>query len=254
MKLARCEYEGKIYHGILRGGTVSVIDRPFHEDCKETGMQLDLAKVRLLPPVVPSKFVCVGQNYLEHIKEIGVPVPEKPIWFLKPSTSLIGPGDCIIFPGIADRVDYEGELAIVIKTTMKNVKREDALKYVQGYCCFNDVTERKLAAANPFYLAMSKSFDTFAALGPWIETELDPDRLQVKTTLNGKLMQDDNTSGCVFSVPYLLEYISHFLTLLPGDVISTGTPVGIAAMNPGDVVEVEIEGIGKLTNRVENEK
>jgi 2-keto-4-pentenoate hydratase/2-oxohepta-3-ene-1,7-dioic acid hydratase in catechol pathway len=217
-------------------------------------MALDLAKVRLLPPVVPGKIVCVGQNYLEHIKEIGVPIPEKPIWFLKPTSSLIGPGDCIIFPGIADRVDYEGELAIVIKTTMKNVKREDALKYVQGYCCFNDVTERKLAAANPFYLAMSKSFDTFAALGPWIETELDPDRLQVKTTLNGKLMQDDNTSGCVFSVPYLLEYISHFLTLLPGDVISTGTPVGIAAMNPGDVVEVEIEGIGKLTNRVENEK
>jgi len=254
MKLARCEYQGKIYPGVVRGETLSVIDRPFHEDYRETGMSLDLAKVRLLPPVVPSKFVCVGQNYIEHIKEIGVPIPEKPIWFLKPTSSLIGPGDSILFPRTASRVDYEGELAIVIKTTMKNVKREDALKYVQGYCCFNDVTERKLAAANPFYLAMSKSFDTFAALGPWIETELDPDRLQVKTTLNGKLMQDDNTSGCVFSVPYLLEYISHFLTLLPGDVISTGTPVGIAAMNPGDVVEVEIEGIGKLTNRVENEK
>ena len=254
MKLARCEYQGKIYQGIVKGETISVIDRPFHEDYKETGMQLDLAKVRLLPPVVPSKFVCVGQNYIEHIKEIGVPIPEKPIWFLKPSTSLIGPGDSILFPRTADRVDYEGELAIVIKTTMKNVKREDALKYVQGYCCFNDVTERKLAAANPFYLAMSKSFDTFASLGPWIETELDPDRLQVKTYLNGKLMQNDNTSGCVFSAPYLLEYISHFLTLLPGDVISTGTPVGIAAMNPKDVVEVEIEGIGKLTNTVESEK
>jgi len=254
MKLARCEYKEKIYHGIVSGETISVIDRPFHEDYKETGMQLDLAKVRLLPPVVPSKFVCVGQNYIEHIKEIKVPVPEKPIWFLKPTSSLIGPGDRIVFPGIASRVDYEGELAIVIKTTMKNVKREDALKYVQGYCCFNDVTERKLSAANPFNLAMSKSFDTFAALGPWIETELDPDHVQVKTYLNGKLMQDDNTSGCVFNAPYLLEYISHFLTLSPGDVISTGTPVGIAAMNPGDIVEVEIEGIGKLTNTVESEK
>jgi 2-keto-4-pentenoate hydratase/2-oxohepta-3-ene-1,7-dioic acid hydratase in catechol pathway len=254
MKLARCEYKEKIYHGIVSGETISVIDRPFHEDYKETGMQLDLAKVRLLPPVVPSKFVCVGQNYIEHIKEIGVPIPEKPMWFLKPSSSLIGPGDSIRFPRTASRVDYEGELAIVVKTTMKNVKKDNALKYVQGYCCFNDVTERKLAAANPFYLAMSKSFDTFAALGPWIETELDPDQLQVKTYLNGKLMQDDNTNSCVFSTPYLLEYISHFLTLFPGDVISTGTPVGIAAMNPGDVVEVEIEGIGKLTNTVESEK
>jgi 2-keto-4-pentenoate hydratase/2-oxohepta-3-ene-1,7-dioic acid hydratase in catechol pathway len=254
MKLARCEYEGKIYHGIVRGETISVSDRPFHEDYKETGMQLDLAKVRLLSPVIPSKFVCVGQNYIEHIKEIGVPIPEKPMWFLKPTSALIGPGDRIIFPGIASRVDYEGELAIVIKTTMKNVKRDDALKYVQGYCCFNDVTERKLSAANPFNLAMSKSFDTFAALGPWIETELDPDNVQLKTFLNGKLMQNDNTNGCVFKAPHLLEYISHFLTLFPGDVISTGTPVGVAAMNPGDVVEVEIEGIGKLTNTVESEK
>jgi 2-keto-4-pentenoate hydratase/2-oxohepta-3-ene-1,7-dioic acid hydratase in catechol pathway len=254
MKLVRCEYKEKTYCGIVRGKTISIIDRSFHEDYKETGVQLDLAKVRLLSPVVPSKFVCVGQNYIEHIKEIGVPIPEKPIWFLKPSSSLIGPGDSIIFPKNANRVDYEGELAIVIKTAMKNVKRDDALKYILGYCCFNDVTERQLATANPFNLAMSKSFDTFAALGPWIETELNPDHVQLKTSLNGKLMQEDNTNSCVFNTPYLLEYISHCLTLFPGDVISTGTPVGIAAMNPGDVVEVEIEGIGKLSNTVESEK
>lgn len=254
MKLARCEYKGNIYNGIVKGETFCIIDRPFYEDYKETGQQITLAEVRLLPPVTPSKFVCIGQNYIEHIKEIGVTPPEKPIWFLKPASSLIGPGDPIIYPRIAERVDYEGELAIVIKKTMKYVNRNDAMKYVLGYSCFNDVTERKLSAANPFYLAMSKSFDSFAALGPWIETELDPDRLQLKTYLNGKLMQDDNTSGCVFNTTYLLEYISHFLTLYPGDVVTTGTPVGIAPMNPGDVVEVEIEGIGKLSNPVDNEK
>lgn len=253
MKLARCEYNGNIYNGVVKGKTFCIIDRPFHEDFKETGKQINLADVRLLSPVIPSKFVCVGQNYIEHIKEIGVAPPERPIWFLKPASSLIGPDDHIIYPRNAERVDYEGELAIVIKETMKYVNRNDALKYVLGYCCFNDVTERKLAAANPFYLAMSKSFDTFAVLGPWIETELDPNHVQLKTYLNGKLMQDDNTSACVFNASYLLEYISHFLTLYPGDVVTTGTPVGIAPMNPGDVVEVEIEGIGKLSNMVKSE-
>jgi 2-keto-4-pentenoate hydratase/2-oxohepta-3-ene-1,7-dioic acid hydratase in catechol pathway len=254
MKLARCEYKGNIYHGVVRGETICVIDGLYHQDPQETGMRLDSAKVRLLPPVIPSKFVCIGQNYIEHIRELGVPPPEKPLWFLKPTSSLIGPGDSIMFPRIADRVDYEGELAIVIRATMKNVNRSDAMKYVLGFSCFNDVTERKLAAANPFNLAMSKSFDTFGALGPWIETELDPDHVQLKTYLNGKLVQDDNTSSCVFKTAYLLEYISHFLTLFPGDVITTGTPKGIGPMNPGDVVEVEIEEIGKLSNTIEKEK
>lgn len=254
MKLARCEYQGNIYHGVVKGEIICITDGPFYGDYKETGMQLDLAKVRLLPPVIPSKFVCIGQNYIEHMREIGVKPPEKPLWFLKPASALIGPGDRIIFPRIADRVDYEGELAIVIKTTMKNVNRNDAMKYVLGYSCFNDVTERKLAAADPFNLAMSKGFDTFSALGPWIETELDPDHVQVKTYLNGKLMQDDNTNSCVFKTAYILEYISQFMTLSPGDVVSTGTPKGIAPMSPGDVVEVEIEGIGKLTNTVASEE
>jgi 2-keto-4-pentenoate hydratase/2-oxohepta-3-ene-1,7-dioic acid hydratase in catechol pathway len=254
MKLARCEYNEKIYHGIVKGESIHIIDRSPYDDYKETGTEFDLVKVRLLPPAVPTKFVCVGQNYIGHIKEIGATPPEKPLWFLKPPSALIGSGDPIIFPRMANRVDYEGELAIVIKTTMKNVNRNDALKYVLGYSCFNDVTERKLAAANPFNLAIAKSFDTFAALGPYIETELDPDHVQLKTYLNGKLMQDDNTSSCVFDAAYLLEYLSHCLTLFPGDVISTGTPKGIAPMSPGDVVEVEIEGIGKLSNPVESEK
>ena len=254
MKLARCEYNEKIYHGIVKGESIHIIDRSPFDDYKETGTQFDLIKVRLLPPAVPTKFVCVGQNYIEHIKEIGATPPEKPLWFLKPPSALIGSGDPIIFPRMANRVDYEGELAIVIKTTMKNVNRNDALKYVLGYSCFNDVTERKLASANPFNLAIAKSFDTFAALGPYIETELDPDHVQLKTYLNGKLMQDDNTSRCIFDAAHLLEYLSHCLTLFPGDVISTGTPKGIAPMSPGDVVEVEIEGIGKLSNPVESEK
>jgi 2-keto-4-pentenoate hydratase/2-oxohepta-3-ene-1,7-dioic acid hydratase in catechol pathway len=254
MKLARCEYQEKIYHGVLKGEAIHVIDGSPYGDYKETGTQFDLDKVRLLPPAAPTKFVCVGQNYIEHIKEIGATPPEKPLWFLKPPSALIGPGDRIVFPRMANRVDYEGELAIVIKTRMKNVNRNDALKYVLGYSCFNDVTERKLAAASPFNLTIAKSFDTFAALGPYIETELDPDRVQLKTYLNGNLMQDDNTSRCVFDAAYLLGYLSHCLTLFPGDVISTGTPKGIAPMSPGDVVEVEIEGIGRLSNTVESEK
>jgi len=199
---------------------------------------------------LPTKIVCIGQNYLEHIKELGSTPPKQPLFFLKPPSSLIGTGDNIIYPRNATRVDYEGELAVVIKKSMKDVLNDKAKQYILGYSCFNDVTERDLVTKAPLNLTLGKSFDTFSAFGPYIVTDLDPDNLQIRTYLNGELMQDDNTSECVFNVQTILSYLSQCLTLCPGDIVITGTPKGIAPMKPGDLVEVEIEKIGRLSNRV----
>lgn len=254
MKFARFEYDGMVFYGTVRGDEITVIDGSIFGGYRETDVHYGLDMVRLLPPVEPSKIVCIGQNYIGHIKELGVTPPKKPLFFLKPPSSLIGPKDAIVYPKSAERVDYEGELAVVIGKTMKNVSRRDALPYVLGYSCFNDVTERKLAAENPFNLTLSKSFDTFSALGPYVVTDIDGNNARLRTFLNGVLMQDDNTRNCVFDIAYLLEYLSHCLTLCQGDIVTTGTPKGIAPMKPGDVVEVEIEGIGKLSNVIESER
>jgi 2-keto-4-pentenoate hydratase/2-oxohepta-3-ene-1,7-dioic acid hydratase in catechol pathway len=250
MKYARFEYDGEILYGIVEGQEISGIEGSILENYAATGKRYGVSEVRLLPPVIPSKIVCIGQNYLEHIKEIGATPPEKPLYFLKPPSSLIGTGDDIIYPRTATRVDYEGELAVVIKSEMKDISRHQSKTAVLGYACFNDVTERDLVAKDPLNLTLSKGFDTFSVLGPYIETDIDPDNVELKTYLNGKVMQSDNTRNCVFDLPHLLEYLSQCLTLLPGDVVTTGTPKGIAPMKPGDLVEVEIEGIGKLSNRV----
>ena len=250
MKYARYSHDGQVHFGIVSGEDLLELDGSILGHPAETGKRYPLAEVDLLPPILPTKIVCIGQNYLEHIKEIGATPPEEPLYFLKPPSSLIGPGDAIVYPKTATRVDYEGELAVVIKKTMKDVPEEKAKQYILGYSCFNDVTERDLVAKNPFNLTISKSFDTFSAFGPYIVTDLDPDNLQVKTYLNGELMQDDNTSQCVFDVETLLSYLSRCLTLCPGDIVTTGTPKGIAPMEPGDVVEVQIEKTGTLSNTV----
>ncbi len=250
MKYARFEYEGNEHYGMVQGEELLELDRSILDDPKETGKRYRISAVKLLPPIIPSKIVCIGQNYLEHIKEIGATPPEQPLYFLKPPSSLIGPGDDIIYPSIATRVDYEGELAVVIRKTMKHISKDEAKQYVLGYSCFNDVTERDLVTKAPLNLTLGKSFDTFGAFGPYIVTDVDPDRLQLKTYLNGELMQDDNTSECVFDVQTILSYVSQCLTLCPGDIVSTGTPKGIGPMRPGDWVEVEIEKIGRLSNRV----
>jgi len=254
MKYARFEYGGEERYGIVQEEELLFLDGSMLEDSNQTGKRCQVSDVKLLPPVKPSKIVCIGQNYIEHIKELGVTPPTEPLFFLKPPSSLIGHTDAIIYPKIAERVDYEGELAVVIKKTMKNVPASEALGYVLGYSCFNDVTERKLASENPFNLTVSKSFDTFSCLGPYVVTDIDGDNLDLKTLLNGKVMQTDNTKKCVFGVSNLLEYLSHRLTLCPGDLVTTGTPKGIAPMQPGDLVEVEIEGIGVLSNTVEAEQ
>ena len=178
-----------------------------------------------------------------------MPIPSEPLIFLKPSTSVIGPEDNIVYPDSSQRVDYEGELGIVIKSRAYRVPLEKSLDYVLGYTCFNDVTARDLQRKDKQW-TRAKSFDTFAAIGPCIETELNPGNVYLKTYLNGELKQQGNTSDLIFSVPQLVSSISHIMTLLPGDIIATGTPSGIGPMNPGDTIEVKIESIGTLRNYV----
>ena len=205
--------------------------------------------MRLLAPVLPSKIVCVGKNYAAHAAEFGMEVPEEPLLFLKPSTAVIGPGDPIQLLPISQRVDYEGELAVVIGRLARRVRAEDAVKYILGYTCANDVTLRDLQKMDDQW-ARAKGFDGSCPLGPWIETELDPNDIRVETRLNGEIRQAAQTSDMVFGVAELIEYITEFMTLLPGDVLLTGTPEGVGRLAPGDVVEVEVEGIGTLSNPV----
>ena len=251
MKLARFEHKGKVHNGMVDAEEIHVISDSFWNQFEVTDEKYTISEVRFLPPALPSKIVCVGQNYLGHIEELGVPVPGEPVLFFKPPSCLIGHEHPIIYPREAKRVDYEGELAIVVKHEMRNVNEADALNYVLGYSCFNDVTERNMVESSPFLLNLSKGIDTFGSCGPYIVTDLDPNRLLLKTFLNGELKQKDNTQNCVFSIQRVLSYISRYMTLFPGDIVTTGTPKGIAPMVPGDTVEVEIEGIGCLRNRVQ---
>lgn len=250
MKFARFEYKGDVSLGMVKKEEVVVLDGSLFDIYKETAVHCRLANVKLLPPVIPTKIVCIGLNYRGHIEEIGARLPEKPHFFLKPPSSLIGHEDAIILPQGAERVDYEGELAVVIKDKMKDVPEGETLDHVLGYSCFNDVTERAIVSKNIADLILAKGFDTFSAFGPYLVTNLDPNNLEVKTYLNGKLMQHDNTRNSVFSVQHILNYLSQCMTLYPGDVVITGTPKGIGPMNPGDVVEVEVEGVGRLRNTV----
>jgi len=203
--------------------------------------------VRLLPPCLPSKVVAVGLNYRDHAEELGLAIPEEPILFLKPSTSVIGPGDMIVLPPQSTRVDYEAELAIVISKPARNVPRAKAQEYILGYTCLNDVTARDLQSKDGQW-TRSKSFDTFCPIGPWIDTEIDGSDLKIELVLNGEIKQKSRTSNLIFGCAELVEFISSVMTLHPGDVIATGTTSGIGPMGPGDTVEVRTEGIGSLVN------
>ncbi len=222
---------------------------------------LSLAAVRLLAPVQPPNVLAIGLNYRTHAVESGAEIPSAPVLFLKATTSVIGPEEPIVLPAMApSEVDYEAELVIVIGRRARNVSEEEALEYVLGYTCGNDVSARDCQLRLDVQWARGKSFDTFAPLGPWIETELDPDNCPIRTRLNGRVMQDSNTNDLIFNTRQLVSYLSRCMTLLPGTVIMTGTPSGVGFprkppvfLRPGDVVEVEIEGIGTLRNRVESE-
>jgi 2-keto-4-pentenoate hydratase/2-oxohepta-3-ene-1,7-dioic acid hydratase in catechol pathway len=197
----------------------------------------------------PSKIVAVGRNYADHAKELGNDTPAEPIIFLKPPTAVLAPGGTIVRPAMSQRVDHEGELAIVIGAVAKNIRAADWRGVVQGFTCANDVTARDLQKKDVQF-TRAKSFDTFCPLGPHIETKLDPSRLRIQTRVNGVVKQDGNTEQMVFKCDFLIEFITAVMTLLPGDVILTGTPAGVGPLNAGDIVEVDIEGIGTLRNDV----
>jgi len=194
--------------------------------------------------------VAVGLNYRDHASEMGLEIPKEPILFLKPSTSVIGPQEAIVYPSQSSRVDYEAELGVVIGRTCKDVDARDAKDYILGYTCLNDVTARDLQAKDGQW-TRAKSFDTFAPIGPWIATDIeDPHTLSIQARLNGETKQSSNTSNLIFTVYELIDFISHIMTLREGDIIATGTPSGIGPMSLGDEIAIEIEGIGVLVNRV----
>ncbi|HEX8710138.1 MAG TPA: fumarylacetoacetate hydrolase family protein [Pyrinomonadaceae bacterium] len=212
--------------------------------------RLALSEVRLLAPVTPSKVVCVGRNYLEHAAELGNALPTEPLLFLKAPSAIIGPDETIRLPASSVQVEHEGELGVVIGRVASSIpETENPLSYVLGYTCVNDVTARDLQRKDVQF-TRAKSFDTFCPTGPWIVTELDPSDLELATRVNGELKQHARTSMMAFSVPFLLRYISRMMTLWPGDLIATGTPAGVSRLRPGDVVEVEVAGVGILRNQV----
>ncbi len=214
------------------------------------GLKLNMKSVKFLPPSKPEKIICVGLNYIDHAKELNMEVPDEPVIFLKPPSSLIGHEDFVEIPELPeglDRIDYEGELAFIIAKKCKNASADEVEEYVLGYSCFNDVTARDIQRKDGQW-TRAKSFDTFACLGPYA-VKLDPSNLRIETRLNGKTVQSSTTANLIFSVGRLLEFISDVMTLKRGDVIATGTPPGVGRVERGDVVEVEIEGIGTLRNR-----
>ncbi len=208
-----------------------------------------LSDLALLAPAAPSKIICVGRNYRAHAEEFGSPVPDEPLLFMKPPSSIVGPGADVHYPALSERVDPEAELVLVIGRAAHRVPADRAMEVIGGYTCGNDVTARDLQKSNGQW-TRGKGFDTFCPIGPWIETELDPSDVRVTCTVDGERRQDGRTRDMIFPIPYLIEYISRFTRLLPGDLVMTGTPDGVEPMRIGQTVAVEVEGIGTLENRL----
>lgn len=250
MRIARFSHQDAIKFGIVDEGELVVLaGDPMFAGYDTTGERVPLGDVALLAPVIPrSKVVCVGRNYRDHAAEMGNDVPDAPLLFFKPNTSVIGPGDAIVLPPQSQRVDFEGELAAVIGRIAKNVPADKALEYVFGYTVANDVTARDLQRSDGQW-SRAKGFDTFCPLGPAIETAFDLNGgAQLTTRVNGEVTQQAPLSDMFFSLPEIIEYASAAFTLLPGDVILTGTPAGVGPIVAGDTVEVEITGLGTLRN------
>jgi 2-keto-4-pentenoate hydratase/2-oxohepta-3-ene-1,7-dioic acid hydratase in catechol pathway len=237
-----------VRYGLADEGSITLIsDEPFA--AWETEESISLHGARLMPPAMPTKIVCVGLNYRKHALELGHEIPSEPVLFLKPPTAMNATNGEIHVPPGAGRIDYEGELAVVIGRRAHRVSPSEADSHVLGYTCANDVTARDLQQKDGQW-TRAKGFDGFCPIGPWVETDVDPGDLLLETYLNGARVQSSRTSDMIFGVPHLVSFASHVMTLLPGDVILTGTPGGIGPMVPGDTVEVRIEGIGSLVNRV----
>ena len=274
MRIARFAKGGEVAYGVVgeaqadgagaarpepRAGGLSVIAElrghpfgPGKGGVQFTGATFPLDDVRLLAPVLPSKVVAVGRNYADHAREMGGEPPAEPVLFLKPSTAVVGHGDPIAYPvKLTQRVDYEGELAVIIGRLCREVPAAQAAEVIFGYTCANDVTARDLQARDGQW-TRAKGFDTFCPLGPWIETDADPADLELTTAVNGEVRQQTRTSQLLYDVPALVEYVSTVMTLLPGDVLLTGTPAGVGPLEDGDEVSVTIENVGSLRNTVVN--
>ena len=250
MRVARFSLNGEPKFGILDGPELVLLKgHPLVLGYETTGERVPLKDVKLLAPTIPSKVVCIGKNYKDHVGEMGLELNPEPTIFLKPSSSIIGPGDSIVLPVQSQHVDLEVELTIVMGQIAKNVSEKDALNYVWGFTIANDVTARDLQATDDQW-ARSKSFDTFCPLGPWIETEFAPDGQVLESRIDGETKQQASIDLMIHNVPKLISYVSHNMTLLPGDVILTGTPAGITRIQSGELVECEVEGIGTLINPV----
>jgi len=258
VRIARFAKGDGVAYGVVEaaGPRVTIAElygHPFGVDpggVRLTGNRYPLAEVRLLAPVLPSKVVAAGRNYASHAREMTGEPPADPVLFLKPSTSVTGPGDRIAYPvKLTDRVEFEGELAVIIGRLCREVPPERAEDVIFGYTCANDVTARDLQARDGQW-TRAKGFDTFCPLGPWMETGTDPADLGLTTTVNGAVRQHSRTSELLYDVPSLIAYVSQVMTLLPGDVLLTGTPAGVGPLNDGDEVSVTIETIGTLTNKV----
>lgn len=252
MKYVRVMKNGAPVWGVLQGDRIRTLAKPPWESISYDGGSLPLAGTPLLAPCTPTKIVCVGKNYFDHAMELGDTAPEHPILFLKGPNTLNNPEGTITAPSFVRRLDYEGELAFVIRKQAKNVPPEAAGEYILGYTCLNDVTARDVQADDAQW-TRAKAMDGFAPVGPWVTDGADPSNLKIETRLNGVVRQTSRTSKMMTSVPALLAFITASMTLMPGDVVATGTPAGIGPMVPGDVVEVEIEGVGILKNTVAGE-
>ena len=250
MKIYRYIYKEKASFGVLKEERLFPISGSIYRKFRTERESIPISDVMLLAPVRPTKIVAIGRNYKDHAAEMGALLPEEPLIFLKPATTIVGPDDIVVYPKMSKRVDFEGELAVIIRKEARLLDDEvDVADYILGYTCFNDVTARDLQRKDVQF-TRGKSFDTFAPCGPCVVTDVDPGNLKIKTFLNGKLRQSGNTKNLIFPVPRLVKFISQIMTLNPGDLIATGTPAGIGPMVPGDRVDVQIEGIGVLSNRV----
>jgi 2-keto-4-pentenoate hydratase/2-oxohepta-3-ene-1,7-dioic acid hydratase in catechol pathway len=239
--------------GMIEGGEVFALQGNLSEanlSLEGVGTSIKFSEAKLLAPVTPSKIVCVGRNYREHAAELGNPMPLEPLLFLKAPSAIISDGEAIELPDSSERIEHEGELAIVIgRRCSRLLPDEDPFAYVLGFTCLNDVTARDLQRKDVQF-TRAKSFDTFCPVGPYIVTGIDPLNLKVETRVNGEVRQSGNTSAMAFPIHMLLHYISHVMTLEPGDLIATGTPAGVGPLRGGDIVEVEVEGVGTLRNPV----
>jgi len=254
MKYLRFLQNGNIRYGLLeKGNTIREVVGDIFNNHKNTENVFSLSEITFLPPCVPTKIIAVGLNYFDHANEFQMKISDEPLIFMKPPSTLIAHNDNIIYPKMSKQLDYEAELAVIIKNRIKNIEPEDVFENILGYTCFNDVTARDLQKKDEQW-TRAKSFDTFAPIGPFISTGLNPDNLQIKLYKNGQLMQNSSTNNMIFKVDKIISFISKIMTLFPGDIIATGTPSGVGKLEEGDIVEVEIEGIGILKNNVLLEK